>query len=46
MQLVECCGWLQGVSMQLLECCGWLPGGCYAVARVLWVVARGFLYSC
>ncbi len=28
--------------MQLLECCGWLPGGCYAVARVLWVVAGGF----
>ncbi len=29
--------------MQLLECCGWLPGGCYKVARMLWVVARGLL---
>jgi len=35
----------QGVAMQLLGFYGWLPGCCYAVARVLWVVARVLLCS-
>ncbi len=27
-------------------CSGQLLGGCYAVTRVFWVVARAFLHSC
>ncbi len=43
-------GWLC-VAMQLLGCCGWFPERwlmvcCYAVARMLWLVAAVLLYGC
>ncbi len=46
MRLLECFGWLLGCCHPAAkECCGWLLGRCYAAARMLWVVARLWLYG-